>query len=227
MEPMHRVQDDEAGHGMQQYVAGSCLIRSYNNHKGRRRTMKSQLLKISSVLFVVILFSLMSGVVLAKKKHWYVVKDKAGVCRVIEAKTIAGPFKTMAEAEQRKAKVCPKGAGRRTKQLRPTQEQAEPMRRRHRQREETQRQRLMQKQTPQQQQNQPETMGRRQQQREESQQQNLKQKRTQHQQKQAPQQQQQTEKIKGKTQKKSEGAKPSEERVKEKIKELIPSDKKN
>jgi hypothetical protein len=55
----------------------------------------------------------------------------------------------------------------------------------------------------------------------------LKQKRTQHQQKQAPQQQQQTEEIKGKTQKKSEGAKPSEERIKEKIRELIPSEKRN
>jgi hypothetical protein len=173
MEPMHRAQDDGAGHGMQQYVAGSCLIRSYNNHKVRGRTMKSQLLKISSVLFVVILCPLMSGVALAGKKHWYVVKDKAGVCRVIEAKTIAGPFKTMAEAEQRKAKVCPKGAGQTTKQLRPTQEQAEPVRRRHRQREETQRQRLMQKQTPHQDQKQVETMGRRKQQREEPQQQDL------------------------------------------------------
>ena len=48
--------------------------------------MKRQLLKISSVLFVVILFSLMSGVALAEKKHWFVVKDKNGVCRVIEAK---------------------------------------------------------------------------------------------------------------------------------------------
>ena len=78
--------------------------------------MKRQLLKKLSVLFVVILFSLMSGVALAQKKHWFVVKDKNGVCRVIEAETIAGPFKTMEEAEKRKAKDCPKGAGQATEQ---------------------------------------------------------------------------------------------------------------
>ena len=146
--------------------------------------MKRQLLKNSSVLFAaVIVFVLMSGVALAQKKHWFVVKDVNGVCRVIEAKektpaTIAGPFKTMEAAEKRKAKVCPKGAGQATEQLRPQREQSEPMRRQHQQREE-------------------------------------------------PQQQQQTEKSKGKTQEKIEGAKPSEEKVKEKTKEPIPSDKKN
>jgi hypothetical protein len=158
--------------------------------------MKRQLLKNSSVLFVVILLSLMSGVALAQKKHWFVVKDKGGTCRVIEAETIAGPFKTMQEAEKRKARDCPKGAGQTTEQLRPPQEQAEPMRRQHQRREEPQQQHLKQEQTP-------------------------------HQQQQAPSQQQQTEKMKGKAQEKSEGAKPSEEKVKEKTKEPIPSDKKN
>ncbi len=72
------------------------------------------------------------------------------MCKVIEAETIAGPFKTMEEAEKRKAKDCPKGAGQATEQLRhqqeqrehmrPQQEQAEPMRRQHQQREEPQRQ---------------------------------------------------------------------------------------
>ena len=145
--------------------------------------MKRQLLKNSSVLFVVIVFSLMSGGALAQKKHWFVVKDKDGMCRVIEAETIAGPFKTMEEAEKRKAKDCPKGAGQTTEQLRPSQEQAEPMRRQHQQREETQQQHLKQQQ--------------------------------------APQQQQQTEKMKGKAREKIEGAKPSEEKGKEKTKEPI------
>jgi hypothetical protein len=168
--------------------------------------MKRQLLKNSSVLFAaVIVFVLMSGVALAQKKQWFVVKDVNGVCRVIEAKektpaTIAGPFKTMEAAEKRKAKVCPKGAGQATEQLRPQREQSEPMRRQHQQREEPQQQQLKKQQEPQQQ--------------------HLKQQ-------QAPQQQQQTEKSKGKTQEKIEGAKPSEEKVKEKTKEPIPSDKKN
>ena len=152
--------------------------------------MKRQLLKKLSVLFVVILFSLMSGVALAQKKHWFVVKDKNGVCKVIEAQTIAGPFKTMEQAEKRKAKDCPKGAGQATEKLRSSQEQAEPMRRQHQQREESQPQHLKQQQ--------------------------------------APQQQQQTEKLKGKAPaEKIEGAKSSEEKVKEKTKEPIPSDKKN
>jgi len=158
--------------------------------------MKRQLLKNSSVLFAaVIVFVLMSGVALAQKKHWFVVKDVNGVCRVIEAKektpaTIAGPFKTMEAAEKRKAKVCPKGAGQATEQLRPQREQSEPMRRQHQQREEPQQKQLKQEQQP--------------------------------------QQQQQTEKSKGKTQEKIEGAKPSQEKVKEKTKEPIPeSDKKN
>ena len=152
--------------------------------------MKRQLLKLSSVLFVLILFSLMTGVALAEKKHWFVVKDKVGTCRVIEAEAIAGPFKTMEEAEKRKAKDCPKGAGQATEKLRSSQEQAEPMRRQHQQREESQPQHLKQQQ--------------------------------------APQQQQQTEKMKGKAPaEKVEGAKSSEEKVKEKTKEPIPSDKRN
>ncbi len=158
--------------------------------------MKRQLLTKLSVLFVVILFSLMSGVALAQKKHWFVVKDKGGMCRVIEAETIAGPFKTMEQAE-RKAKDCPQGFGQATEQLRSPQEHAEPMRRQHQQREEVQQQHLKQQQGA-------------------------------HQQQQlAPQQQQQTEKMKGKAQEKTEGSKPSEEKVKEKAKEPIPSEKKN
>lgn len=169
--------------------------------------MKRQLLKKSSVLCVVILFSLMSGVALAEKKHWFVVKDKNGECRVIEAETIAGPFKTMEQAERGKAKDCRKGAGEAAEQLRhqpdqrehmrPQREQAEPMRRRHQPGEEAEQQHLKQQQTPHQQQ------------------------------KLSPEQQQQTEKMKGKAQEKIEGTKSSEEKVKEKTKEPIPSDKKN
>jgi membrane protein involved in colicin uptake len=159
--------------------------------------MKRRLLKNSSVLFVVILFTLMTGVALAEKQHWFVVKDKGGVCRVIEAQAVAGPFKTMGEAEKRKAKDCPKGTGQTTEQLRSPQEQAEPMRRQHQQREEAQQQHLKQPQAPHQQQQQ------------------------------APHEQQQTEKLKEKAHEKIEGAKSSGEKVKEKLKEPIPTDKKN
>ena len=186
-----------------------------NNHTRRGRNMKRQLLKNSSVLFVVIVFSLVAGVALAEKKHWFVVKDKGGACKVIEAETIAGPFKTIEEAEKRKAKDCSKGTGPATQELRPEKEQAEPMRRQHQQREELQREHRKQRETP------P------------------------RQQMQEPQEQQQTEKMKGKTQESNEGAKPSgekmkekaqekmegakspEEKVKEKTKEPIPSEKKN
>jgi hypothetical protein len=91
--------------------------------------MKCQLLKNLSVLLVVILFSLMSGDAQAEKKHWFVVKDQVGICKVIEAKTIsaplnsiAGPFKTKKSAEKRKAKDCPKTGGQVTNQMRSLQE---------------------------------------------------------------------------------------------------------
>ncbi|MFH1114254.1 MAG: hypothetical protein V1792_10060 [Pseudomonadota bacterium] len=177
--------------------------------------MKHRLLKKSSVLFVVILLSLMSGVALAQEKHWFVVKDKAGMCQVIEVATvlepfitIAGPFKTKAEAETRKAKDCQKGAGQATEPQRSPQQQAEPMPRQHQQRDEVQQQHLKQQQAPQQRREQAEPMPRQHQQREGA-------------------QQQQPEKMKGKTQEKREGVKPSEKRSKEKAKEPIPSDKKN
>ena len=176
--------------------------------------MKCQLFKNSSALFVVIVFFLMAGLALAEKKHWFVVKDTDGMCKVIEAETvpgplttIAGPFKTMKKAEKIMAKECPKGAGPAPQQLRRhqeqgermrIQEQAEPMRRQYMQREERQQQEDMKKQPT-------------------SQQQQL----------QAPQQQQQTEKMKGKASEKIEGTKSSGEKVKEKTKEPIPSDKKN
>jgi hypothetical protein len=169
--------------------------------------MRRQLLRNSSVLFVVIVFSLMAGVALAEKKHWFVVKDKGGTCRVIEADTVAGPFKTMEEAEKRKARDCSKGAGQPTEQVRPQKEQrerihpdrerAEPMRRQHMQREELQQEHLKQQQAPRQQKLQE------------------------------PQHEQQIEKMKEKAQEKMEGAKPQEEKVKEKAKEPNPSDKKN
>jgi hypothetical protein len=46
---------------------------------------------------------------------WFVIKDVNDVCKVIEAKdktpkTIGGPYKTEAEAEKAKEKLCPKSA---------------------------------------------------------------------------------------------------------------------
>ena len=173
--------------------------------------MKRQLFKNSSVLFVAIVFFLMAGLALAEKKHWFVVKDKDGMCKVIEAETvpgplttIAGPFKTMKKAERIMAKECPKGAGPAPQQLRRHQEQgermrlqheqAEPMRRQHMQREELQQQQDLKKQ----QNNNCRRLSR-----------------------------QQTEKMKGKAPEKIEGTKSSGEKVKEKTKEPIPSDKKD
>ena len=162
--------------------------------------MKRQLLKNSSVLFVAIVFSLMSGVALAEKKHWYVVKDKGGACRVIEAETIAGPFKTAEEAEARKARDCPKGAGQATEELRPPQEQAEPMRRQHQLQEESQQQDLKLKQTPHQQQQAPQ---------------------------QQQQIEKMKGKVKEKIEGAGSSEEKIKEKVKEKNKEPIPSDKKN
>jgi hypothetical protein len=71
--------------------------------------------RFSGVLLVLV-FSLVTPLAFAAGETWVVIKDKNGVCKVIEAKektpaTIAGPFKTKAEAEKAKDKECPKGDG--------------------------------------------------------------------------------------------------------------------
>jgi hypothetical protein len=71
------------------------------------------------ILFLVVAFSLTIAVVHAAAASYVVIKDKNGVCRILEAvektpKTIAGPFKTREEAEKAKERECPK-AGEPTK----------------------------------------------------------------------------------------------------------------
>jgi hypothetical protein len=61
-------------------------------------------------LSVLVVFAFASPCLAADK--WFVIKDVNNVCKVIEAKektpkTIGGPYKTEAEAEKAKAKLCP------------------------------------------------------------------------------------------------------------------------
>jgi hypothetical protein len=65
----------------------------------------------SIVLFVMLAVFAFASTGLAADK-WFVIKDVNDVCKVIEAKdktpkTIGGPYKTEAEAEKAKAKLCP------------------------------------------------------------------------------------------------------------------------
>lgn len=65
---------------------------------------------------LVLVFGLISTFAFAAGQSWVVIKDKNGVCKVIEAKektpaTIAGPFKSKEDAEKAKAKECPKETG--------------------------------------------------------------------------------------------------------------------
>jgi hypothetical protein len=67
------------------------------------------------VLLLAVVFAL-TVTVLTASANYVVIKGKNGVCKVIEAKdktpkTIAGPFKTKDEAENAKAKECPKTPG--------------------------------------------------------------------------------------------------------------------
>ncbi len=64
------------------------------------------------VLLLAVVFAL-TVTVLTASADYVVLKDKNGVCRVIESEhktpaTIAGPFKTKEEAQKAKAKECPK-----------------------------------------------------------------------------------------------------------------------
>lgn len=72
--------------------------------------------KRCTVVALVLVFSLITPLAFAAGQSWVVIKDKNGVCKVIEAKektpaTIAGPFKSKEDAEKAKAKECPQGAG--------------------------------------------------------------------------------------------------------------------
>ena len=69
-------------------------------------------------LFLALAFSVATVTSVYAASSWVVIKDKNGVCKVLEAKektpaTIdgGGPFKTKKEAEKAKDKLCPKGAG--------------------------------------------------------------------------------------------------------------------
>lgn len=64
------------------------------------------------VMLTALAFSLSAAFALAADQ-WVVIKDKNGVCKVIEAKgktekTIAGPFKTKKEAQEAKEEKCGK-----------------------------------------------------------------------------------------------------------------------
>jgi len=66
-------------------------------------------------LFIAIIFVLTTVVAFAAGDSYVVIKDKKGVCKVIKAKnttpaTIAGAFKTKAEAQKAKEKECPKAS---------------------------------------------------------------------------------------------------------------------
>lgn len=83
-------------------------------------------LKRFVVLVVLVLFAFSAPVVLAAGKQWFIIKDKKGVCKVIQAadktpKTIAGPFKTQELAQKAKEKACPKAAPKKAAPKKPTQ----------------------------------------------------------------------------------------------------------
>jgi hypothetical protein len=63
--------------------------------------------------FIAIIFVLTTIVAFAAGDSYFVIKDKNGVCKVIKAQektstTIAGPFKTQAEAQNAMGQECPK-----------------------------------------------------------------------------------------------------------------------
>ncbi len=74
-------------------------------------------MKVTRFVAVVLalVFSLTAALAFAAGESWVVIKDKNGVCKIIQSdhktpKTIAGPFKSKEDAEKAEAKECPKGA---------------------------------------------------------------------------------------------------------------------
>ena len=71
-------------------------------------------LKSCILLITLVIFALTATVAVAANP-WFVIKDKKGVCKVIQAKektpkTIAGPFNSKAAAQKAKDQKCPKPA---------------------------------------------------------------------------------------------------------------------
>jgi hypothetical protein len=72
------------------------------------------MLRKAIILLAVGIFALTCTLtVFAAEKQWCVIKDKNGVCKVIQCKdktpdTIAGPFPTKDAAKKAKEKECPK-----------------------------------------------------------------------------------------------------------------------
>jgi hypothetical protein len=86
------------------FINDSRLIEESNSQGG---VMKKLL-----VFLAVTIFALTSTLGLAAGKSWFLIKDKNGVCKVIEAekktpKTIAGPFTSKDAAAKAKDKKCP------------------------------------------------------------------------------------------------------------------------
>jgi len=72
-------------------------------------------LKVKHLIVAVLIaiFSLTAVFSFAAEDPWFIIKDKNGVCKVIQAKdktpaTIAGPYKTKNNAEKAKDKACAK-----------------------------------------------------------------------------------------------------------------------
>jgi hypothetical protein len=72
-------------------------------------------LKVRHLIVVVLvaIFALTAVFSFAAEEPWFIIKDKNGVCKVIQAKektpaTIAGPYKTQKNAEKAKDKACAK-----------------------------------------------------------------------------------------------------------------------
>ena len=79
------------------------------------RTPREENLKVKHLIVVVlvIVFALTAVFSFAAEDPWFIIKDKNGVCKVIQAKektpaTIAGPYKTQANADKAKDKACTK-----------------------------------------------------------------------------------------------------------------------
>jgi colicin import membrane protein len=70
-------------------------------------------MKIKHIIAVVVatIFSLTAVCVFAAEDPWFIIRDKNGVCKVIQAKektpaTIAGPYETQKKADEAKGKEC-------------------------------------------------------------------------------------------------------------------------
>jgi hypothetical protein len=96
-------------------IHASLIDSAQQDGAGQNSKIREVNLKVRHLIvtLLVVIFLITAVFSFAAEEPWFIIKDKNGVCKVIQAKektpaTIAGPYKTKTNAEKAKDKACAK-----------------------------------------------------------------------------------------------------------------------